>query len=93
MVNDSDTILVPYERENNSGPNSNESPMPRPISCSQGFYVDNDFGLCQPECSKWENLPHHVELTTRVVAILGASVYIVSASVLLVLSCIHHKRM
>ena len=98
-MNNSDTeteLLVPYENstdENDSGPNSTESPMARPITCSQGFYLDNESAVCRAECSKWENLPHPVELTTRVAARLSAVVYIISASVLLVLSCVHRKRM
>ena len=89
-------LLLPDEDsvdENASSPNATESPMARPITCSQGFYLDNESALCRAECSKWENLPHPVELTTRVVARLGAVAYIISASVLLVLSCVHRKRM
>ena len=95
-MDNSDTemeLLVPYKNstdENDSGPNSTESP---PITCSQGFYLDNESPVCRAECSKWENLPHPVELTTRVTARLSAVVYIISASVLLVLSCVHRKRM
>ena len=88
MVNDD--LLVPIEDQSD---NSTEFPMDRPITCREGFYLDNDIGVCLAECSKWENLPHHVEITTQVIVILGAVVYILSASVLLLLSCLHHKRM
>lgn len=86
-------LLVPYEDLTNEGLNITESTITRPITCREGFYLDDELGLCRAECSKWENLPHHVELTTHVVAILGAVVYIISASVLLLFSCLHHKRM
>ena len=81
-------LLVPFEDQN-----STASPMARSITCREDFYLDNEIGFCLAECSKWENLPHHVELTTQVVVILSGGVYILSASVLLLLSCLHHKRM
>ena len=93
MVNETIVdLLTPFEDQFESD-NSTESPMASPITCREGFYLDEEIGLCLPACSKWENLPHHVELTTQVVVILGAVVYIVSASVLLLLSCLQHKRM
>ena len=73
--------------------NSTASPLARSITCREGFYLDNEIGLCLPDCSKLENSPHHVELTTQVIVILGGVVYVLSASVLLLLSCLHHKRM
>ena len=91
MVNDTmmeSGLLVPFEDQN-----STASPMARSFTCREGFYLDNEIGLCRPECSKWENVPHHVELTTQFFVIIGAVVYILSASVLLLLSCLHHKRM
>ena len=83
-------LLVPYEDQND---NSTESPMAMTITCREDFYLDNEIGFCLAECSKWEDSPHHAELTTLVIGILGAVVYILSASVLLLLSCLHHKRM
>ena len=93
MVNDTmmeADLLVQFEDQNDS---SRASPMARSFTCREGFYLDNETGFCLAECSKWENSPHHVVLTTQVIAILSAVVYIVSASVLLLLSCLHHKRM
>ena len=93
MVNDTMMevdLLVPNEDQND---NSTESPTARSITCREGFYLDNEIGLCLPECSKWGNSPHHVELTIQVFVILGAAVCVLSASVLLLLSCLHHERM
>ena len=83
-------LLVPFEDQSD---NSTESPMASPITCREGFYLDEEIGLCLPACSKWESLPHHVELTTHIIVILSAVVYILSASVLLLLSCVHYKRL
>ena len=83
-------LLLPFEDQSD---NSTESPMASPVTCREGFYQDDEIGLCLPECSKWESLPHHVELTTHVFVILSAVVYVVSASIFLLLSCLHYKRM
>ena len=96
VSNSSDTmpeLLVPHEDAMDEGLDSTESSMARAITCREGFYLDNELGICRAECSKWENLPHQVELTTQFVAIFGAVVYIISASVLLLFSCLHRKRM
>ena len=85
-----DTMMIPLDDQSD---NSTESPMARLITCRESFYLDEEIGLCLPECSKWESLPHHVELTTHVIVILSAVVYVVSASVLLLLSCLQDKRM
>ena len=90
MVNDTMMeagLPVPFQDQN-----STASPMTRSFTCREGFYLDNEIGFCLPECSKWENAPHHV-LITQVIVILSGVVYILSASVLLLLSCLHHKRM
>ena len=83
-------VLIPIKDHNDD---STVSPMARPIICREGFYLDDEIGVCLAECSKYENLPHHVELITHGIVILSAVVYIVSASVLLLLSCLQHERM
>ena len=61
------------------------------LVCSDGFY--NAGGSCQPKCGEWEGLPHMVIVITDVLLVFQAVVYIVSAAVVLVLSCIQHERM
>ena len=62
------------------------------IACSDGFFMDEQ-GVCIPECGEWEDLPHSFEIATDTVVILHSILYIISASVVLVLSCIQYKRM
>ena len=93
-VNDTATeLLVSVEDQSD---NSTESSMAicGLITCREGFYLEelNGTSLCLPACSKWESLPHHVERTTHIIVILMAVVYILSASVLLILSCLQHER-
>ena len=59
--------------------------------CSDGFYDAG--GSCQPKCGEWEELPHAAIVITDVVVVFQAVVYIVSAAVVLVLSCIQYQRM
>ena len=82
--------IVPHEDQND---NSTETTIARIFTCREGFYLDDEIGVCLPECSKYENLPHRVELITHIIVILSAVVYVVSASVLLLLSCLQHERM
>ena len=80
-------------------PTSGEAPIPGPsnvnvtqaLECSDGFYEAG--GICQPKCGEWEELPHSVIVITDVALVFQAVVYVVSASVVLVLSCIQHERM
>ena len=77
-------------------PTSGEAEMSRPnvtpvLVCSDGFYDAG--GTCQPKCGEWEGLPHVAIVITDVVVVFQAVVYIVSAAVVLVLSCIQHQRM
>ena len=87
-------LLVSFEDQSD---NSSESSMAicRPITCREDFYLNkvNETSSCLPECSKWESLPHGVVVATHVIVLLMAVVYVVSASVLLLLSCLSHKRM
>ena len=82
--------IVLHEHQND---NSTVSPMARPFTCREGFYLEDEIGFCLPECSKYETSPHHVVVTNHVIVVLSATVYVVSASVLLLLSCLQHKRM
>ena len=61
------------------------------LVCSDGFYDAG--GTCLPKCGEWEELPHATIVITDVVYVFQAVVYIVSAAVVLVLSCIQHQRM
>ena len=77
-------------------PASGEAEMSRPnvtpvLVCSDGFYDAG--GACQPKCGEWEGSPHTAIVITDVVIVFQAVAYIVSAAVVLVLSCIQHQRM
>ncbi len=61
------------------------------LVCSDGFYDAG--GTCQPKCGEWEGLPHETVVITDVALVFQGIVYIVSAAVVLVLSCIQHERM
>ena len=63
------------------------------ILCSDSFYLDEITDLCYAECGKWQNLPHNVEVATDIILILGSVVYIVSASVVLVVAYLQSERM
>ena len=65
------------------------------IACSDGFFLVEQGvqQVCLPECGVWEDLPHSFEVATDIIVILYSVVYIVSASLVLVLSCIQYKRM
>ena len=88
-----DTMMEMLESNEDQNDTSTPSPMARPFTCREGFYLEDEIGFCLPECSEYENLPHHVEVITHVIVILMAVVYVVSASVLLLLSCLQHERM
>ena len=61
--------------------------------CSEGFYIDEDTGLCVPECGVWEEFPHSFLVGVDAVVILSALINLLSSIVILVLSCISYKRM
>ena len=63
------------------------------IECSKDFYLDAESGLCRPECGEWEEFPHSTVLAIDVVIILQAVVFFISATVFLLMSCIHYRRM
>ena len=65
------------------------------IACSDGFFLSEQGaqGVCIAECGVWEDLPHSFEVATDIIVILHSIVYIISASLVLVLSCIQYKRM
>ena len=61
------------------------------LVCSDGFYDAG--GACQPKCGEWEGLPHTAIVITDIVIVFQAVAYIVSAAVVIILSCIQHQRM
>ena len=61
--------------------------------CSEGFYINENTGLCVPECGVWEEFPHRFIVGINAVVILSGIVYFISGLVVLVLSCIRHKSM
>ena len=66
------------------------------LRCSDGFYLDMEngsAGVCIPDCGTWEEFPHHVIAVSDAFAITQAVVYIISATLLLVIACFEHKRM
>ena len=66
------------------------------IVCTEDFYLDEREGgqsVCLPECGKWGDLPRSVEVANDVIVILHSVVYIISATAVLVLSCLQYERM
>ena len=61
--------------------------------CSEGFYINENTGLCTPECGVWEEFPHSFVVGIDAVVIFSGIVYFVSGLAVLVLSCINYKRM
>ena len=65
-------------------------------TCSEGFYLDKEdnlSGICKPDCGEWEEFPHHVIVIGDIFTTTQAVIYIVSAIVLFLFSCVHHERM
>ena len=85
------------EMINNTGSNNgnNSSEQSETIGCSDGFFLveQGAQGVCIPECGEWEDLSHSFEVATDTILILHSVVYIISASIVLVLSCIQYERM
>ena len=61
--------------------------------CNEGFYINENTGLCVPECGVWEEFPHSFIVGADAVLIFSGIVYLLSGVAVLVLSCINHKRM
>ena len=83
------------EDENSSANISQLDEKMQGIVCSENFYLEERGGqrVCLPECGKWGDLPRSAEVATDVVVILHSVVYIISATAVLVLSCIQYERM
>ena len=64
-----------------------------PFPCSEGFYCDQSTARCLPLCKEWNEYPRSTEVATDVVVILSACIGVISATVVLVLSCVRWKRM
>ena len=62
--------------------------MFEPIVCNDGFYLD---GICRPECGVWEAFSYGTYIPIDVTVIVSASLYFISATVLLIVSCIRYK--
>ena len=61
--------------------------------CNEGFFINENTGLCVPECGVWEEFPHSFSVGIDAVVIFSGIVYFLSGLAVLVLSCINHKRM
>ena len=71
--------------------NATNTGTPEPAVCSDGFYRDED-GICRPECGVWEAFSYGTYIPVDAMVIITASVFFISAAVLLVLSCVHYKN-
>ena len=61
--------------------------------CNEGFYINENTGLCTPECGVWEEFPHSFIVGVDAVVIFSEIVYFISGVAVLVLSCVSYKRM
>ena len=61
--------------------------------CNEGFFINENIGLCTPECGVWEEFPHSFIVGIDAVVIFSGIVYFLSGLAVLVLSCINYKRM
>ena len=62
-------------------------------NCNEGFYCDEETGLCLPQCGKWKSYPDNVEMAINIAVIISATVGTIAGAVGLVLSCIQYKQM
>ena len=61
--------------------------------CSEGFYIDENTGLCTPDCGVWEESPHNFVVGIDALVIISAVIGLLGGAVVLVFSCISYKRM
>ena len=62
-------------------------------NCNEGFYCDEETGLCLPQCGKWKSYTDNVEMAINTAVIISATVGTIAGAVGLVLSCIQYKQM
>ena len=62
-------------------------------TCSEDFYLDNDTGLCRPECGKWIQYPRARKRAVYGVDSSFTALAVLIDSVTLVVSCIRYKMM
>ena len=60
--------------------------------CREDFYLSED-GLCRAECSKFEYWPHHVEVVFNAIFIVAIVAGTCGGVVVIVVSCIRHKKL
>ena len=63
------------------------------VSCSDGFFYDENSLLCKPKCGEWSPLSPSVYTANFVLLILGSVSSFIVCTVILVLSFIQYKKM
>ena len=73
--------------------NVNSSEME--LVCNEGFFVGELSGasVCRPECGEWEEFPRSIVVTVDFFIVLFSVVYLIGATLVIILSIIQRKRM
>ncbi len=62
------------------------------LECSSDFYL-TEFGICLPLCGEWQQYSDSTAVAVETIVLLCASTIITLTVVVIVLSCLQHKRM
>ena len=61
------------------------------ITCHDQFYCENNF--CKPNCHRFREYSEAYTVTSDVLLVVSGSIGILSGGAVLLISCVHRKRM